>query len=130
MSDHFGTLCIKGLKVDSRIPGFTKYTQTCSNDHLHKVTTCLRRPMLSPAKPIPIQLLLYKTTLCLKRPGTTFFVPQMKKKLSKTATANLYSAKKWEAVHKKLTSLQLYLLYCYFIMQSLFNANIRLHKVS
>ena len=42
----------------------------------------------------------------------------MKKILSKTATAKLVPAEEWEAMH---TSLHLYLLYCYFIMQSLFN---------
>ena len=30
-----------------------------------------------------------------------FFVPQMKKNLSKTTNAKLYPAKKWEAMHKK-----------------------------
>ena len=56
------------------------YSQTCSNDHLYKTTIRLRRPVLSPSKQIPIQSLLYKTTTCLKRPATTFFVSQMKKK--------------------------------------------------
>ena len=50
-----------------------------------------------------------------------FFVTQMKKNLSKTTTAKVYPVKKWEAMHKKIISLQLYLLYCYLIMQSLFN---------
>ena len=54
------------------------YSQTCSNDHLYKMTTCLRQPMLSLPKPIPIQLLLYKTTTSLMRPAATCFVPQMK----------------------------------------------------
>ena len=40
-----------------------------------------------------------------------FFAPQMKK-ASKTATAKLYHTEKWDY-------LQLYLLYCYFIIQSL-----------
>ena len=35
-----------------------KYSQTCSNDHLYKTTTCLRRPMMSLPKPIFIQSLL------------------------------------------------------------------------
>ena len=66
--------------------GYLKvYSQTCSNDHLHKTTTRLRRPMLSPPKRVPIQSLLCKTTTCLKRPATTF-VSQMKKDLSKTTT--------------------------------------------
>ena len=56
------------------------YSQTCSNDHLYKTTTRLRRPMLSPPKQIPIQLLLYKTTTCLTRPATIFFcLPNDKK---------------------------------------------------
>ena len=45
----------------------------------HKTTTRLRRPVLSSPKPIPIQSLLYKTTTCLTRPATTFFVSKMKK---------------------------------------------------
>ena len=77
------------------------YSQTCLNDHLYKTTTRLRLPMLSPPIPILIQSLLYKTTTCLTRPATTFFVPQMKKTLPKTATAKLYPAEKWEAMHKK-----------------------------
>ena len=44
------------------------------------MTTCLKRPMLSPSKQIPIQLFRYKTTTCLMRQATTFFVLQMKKK--------------------------------------------------
>ena len=52
---------------------------TCSNNHLYKTTTHLRQPMLSLPKEIPIQSLLYKTTTCLTRPATTFFVSQMKK---------------------------------------------------
>ena len=55
--------------------------------------THLRRPMLSPPQRIPVQLLLYKTTI---RPATTFFVSQMKKSLSKTTTKKLVPAKKWE----------------------------------
>ena len=43
----------------------------------------------------------------------------MKKNLPKTATAKLYTTKQWKAMHKQLTSLRLYLLYCYFIIQSL-----------
>ena len=52
----------------------------------------------------------------------------MKKTLSKTTFAKLYPEKKWETnirqkqCIKKLRSLWLYLLYCYFIIQSLFNA--------
>ena len=71
------------------------------NNHPYKTTTRLRRPMLSFPKPIPIQLLLYKTTTCLMWPVTTVIVPQMKKSLSKTATAKLYLAKKMEAMQKK-----------------------------
>ena len=36
--------------------------------------------MLSLPKRILIQSILYKTTTCLTRPATTFFVPQMKKR--------------------------------------------------
>ena len=61
------------------------------------------------------------------RPGTTFLSPKWKKNLSKTATAKIYTAEKWEAMHKNkrlsnyIYYLRLYLLYCYFVMQSLFN---------
>ena len=55
------------------------YSQTCSNDHLYKTTTRLRRPMLSPPKQILIRSLLYKTTTCLTRPATTFLSPESKK---------------------------------------------------
>ena len=72
------------------------YSQTCSNDHLYKTTTRLRRPMLSSPKQIPIQLLLYKTTTCLTRPATSFLVSQMKKNLSKTTAIKFDPAKKWE----------------------------------
>ena len=51
-----------------------------------------------------------------------FFCFPNEKNLSKTTTAELYPVKKWEAVYKKQMSLQLYLLYCYLIMQSLCNA--------
>ena len=57
--------------------------------------------MLSLPKPIPMQSLLYKTTTCLMRSATTFFVPQMKKTLSKTTTVKLHPAKIWEVMHKK-----------------------------
>ena len=58
------------------------YSQSCSNDHLCKTTTRLRRPMLNPPKQIPVQSLLYKTTTCLTRPGTTFFcLPNKKSRL-------------------------------------------------
>ena len=77
------------------------YSQTCSNNHRYKTTTHLQQPMLNLPKPIPIQLSLYKTTTSQMQPATTFFVPQMKKNLSKTATAKLYPAKKVEAMHKK-----------------------------
>ena len=78
------------------------YSQTCSNGQLYKTTTCLRWPKLSPPKPILIQLLLHnKMTTCLMQPAITFFVPQIKKKLSKTATAKLHPAEKWEVVCKK-----------------------------
>ena len=77
------------------------YSQTCSNHHIYKTTNCLRPPMLSAPKPIPIQSLLYKTTTCLMRPGTTFFCPPSEKSLSKTATAKFYSPQKWVKMHIK-----------------------------
>ena len=71
-------------------------SQTCSNDHLYKTTTHLRRPMLSPPNQILIQSLLYKTNTCLTRPSTTFFCLPNEKKLSKTTTKKLCPVKKWE----------------------------------
>ena len=64
--------------------------------------------MLSPPKPIPIQLLLFKMTPCLLQPAATFFVPQMKKNLPKTTTAKIYPAKKCEAMHKKINIFLIY----------------------
>ena len=72
------------------------YSQTCSNDHLYKMTTCLRRQMLSLPKQIPIQSLLYKMITCLTWPTATFFVSHMKKCLSKTTITKLYPAEEWE----------------------------------
>ena len=64
------------------------YSQICSNNHLCKTTTCIRRPMLSPPKQIPVQLLLYNTTFCLMQPVTLFFVSQMKKACLKQPLIN------------------------------------------
>ena len=79
------------------------YSQTCSNDHLYQMTTRPRRPTLSPTKPIPIQSLLYKTTTYLTLPDTTFFVPQMKKNLSKTPLKTFNHRKK-DTIYIKQTS--------------------------
>ena len=100
------------------------YSQTCLNDHLHKTNTRLRRPGLSLPKEIPIQLLLYKTTTCLTRPATTFFVSQVKKTCLKQSLQNFTqerNGKQSWTMHKKEMSSWLYLLYCYFLMQSLFS---------
>ena len=86
------------------------YSQTCSNDHLYKMTTDLRQPMLSLPKQIPIQSLLQKMTTCLTQPATTFFLSQMKKNLSITTTTKLYLAKKWET-NIRQQCIILYLLY-------------------
>ena len=56
------------------------YSQTYSNDHLYKMSTRLRLPVLSPHKQIPIQSLLHKMTTCLTRPATTYFCLPNKKK--------------------------------------------------
>ena len=63
-----------------------EYSQTCSKDHLHQATTCLRLPTLSPPKPIAIQ---YNNHL------------PSKKNLCKTITTKLYPAKKWETAIKQ-----------------------------
>ena len=66
-----------------------------------QTTTSTRRPIVSLPKQIPIQSLLYKTTTCLTRSATTCLSHKWKKKkLSKTATAKLYPAEKWEAMNK------------------------------
>ena len=70
-----------------------EYSQTCSNDHLYKTTTGLRRPMLGLPKLISLQLLLYKTTTCDQRP---LFLSPKCANLSKTITTKLYPAKKWK----------------------------------
>ena len=67
---------------------FSNYSQTCSNNHIFKMTTYLRRPMLNLLEQIPIQSLLYKTTTCLKQPATTFFVSQIKKNCLKQPVQN------------------------------------------
>ena len=69
------------------------YSQTCLYDQLYKTTTRLRRPMLSPPKPIPKQSLLHKTTTCLTRPATTFLVPKMKKTSLKQPLQNFIQRK-------------------------------------
>ena len=70
--------------------------QTCSNNHLYKTITPLRRPMLNLPRQILIQSLLCKMTTCLMQPASTLFVSQMKKNLPKTTTTKLKPAKKWE----------------------------------
>ena len=60
--------------------------------------------MLNLPKQIPVELLLYKTTICLTQPPTTFFLLPSGKKLSKT-TAKLYLAKECKKnKNKKKTS--------------------------
>ena len=88
-------------------------SQTCLYDHLYKMTTPLRRPMLSPPKPVFIQLLLYKMTTRLTWLATTIFVPQRKKNLSKTTTAKLNPVTELEAMNKK------YLSYCIYFIATL-----------
>ena len=75
---------------------FCPFNPPPSNDHCYKMTTHLRQPVLGLPEQIPIQSLLFKTTTCLTRPATTFFVSQMEKNLSKTTTTKLYPASKWE----------------------------------
>ena len=99
------------------------YNQTCSNDHLCKMTTHLRQPMLNPPKQFRMQSLLCKTTTCLTWPVTTFWVPNEKKKKKYPAKRNLSSKEMWykQEQCRKNKRLWLYLLCCYFIMQSLSN---------
>ena len=78
--------------------------------------------MLGPPKQIPMQSLLYKKTICLTRQATTFFVSKMKNACLKQPLQNItqrkMGKKRKATMHKKETSLRLYLLYCYFMMQS------------
>ena len=64
------------------------YSQTCSNDHLYKTITRLRRSMLSSPKQIPKQSLLHKTATCLTWPATTFLSPIWKKACLKQPLQN------------------------------------------
>ena len=68
------------------------HSQTCSNDHLYKTTTCLKGAMLSTPKQTPIKLLLYKTTTSPTQPATTFFF-DYSPKLSKISVTCLNSVK-------------------------------------
>ena len=80
------------------------YSRTSLNNHPHKTTTRLRRPVLSPPKEIPIQWLLYKTTNYLTRPATTFFVSQVKKTCLKRLLQNFTqprNGKQSWTMHKK-----------------------------
>ena len=76
------------------------YSQTCSNDHLCKTTTCPRRPMLNLLRQIPMQLLLCKTTNCLRQPATTFLSPKWKKACLKQPLKTLFS-KEMRNKHKE-----------------------------
>ena len=104
MNLSFKYLCCRSFRKVYAAPVYwfvfliplSTYSETCSNDHLDKMIIHLRQPILCPPKQTPMQLLLYKTTTCITRPATTFFVSQMKKNLSKTTTTRLYPVKKWE----------------------------------
>ena len=54
------------------------------------MATLVKRPMLSPPKQIPIQLLLFNVT------SSHFFDSQIEKNLSKTITTKLYPVKECE----------------------------------
>ena len=86
------------------------YIQTCSNDHLCKVTTRLRRPRLSSSKQIPVQSLLCKMTTCLTRPATNLS-PKWKKSLSKTTTKNFIQQRTPEQTSGTMILFTLLLLY-------------------
>ena len=84
------------------------YSQTCSNDHLFKITTLLRRPVLSPPKQIPIQSLLRKTTTWLMRPATTFFVSQTKTATKKLSDKEIQNKHKEQSIKNKHLSDYIY----------------------
>ena len=101
------------------------YSQKCSDNHLCKMTTRPRQPMLSPPKKILIQSLLYKMTTCLVWPSTNFFLsPKWKKAYLKQPLKNFIqqrNGKQHEKQYIKNKRLCLYLLHCYSLMLSLFN---------
>ena len=103
------------------------YSQTCSSDQLFKMTTHLKVPMLSLTKQIPIQLLLYKTTTCLTQRRDHFFCLSNEKSLSKitptkfSLPSKAIGNKHKVTMHKNKHLSDYTLLYCYLIMQSLFN---------
>ena len=53
------------FSVSVKILGLPKYSQTCSNNHLCRMTIHLMQPTLNLPKLIPIQLSLYRLTACL-----------------------------------------------------------------
>ena len=79
-----------------------RYNQTCSNNHLYKMTTCLRCPMLNLPKQIPMQLLLFNMAICLIRPVTTFFcLPNEKKTCLKQPLQNCNQQRNGEQTRRQ-----------------------------
>ena len=77
------------------------YSQACSYDHLCRMTTFLRRPILSLPKQTPVQSWLYQTSTCLTRPTTTFLSP-IKPRLKQPLKTFIQKRNaKQRAVHKK-----------------------------
>ena len=93
--------CLQGFEPRT----FQFYSQTCSNNQLYKMTTCLRWPVLSPPKQIPIQSLLYKMNTCLTQPASTSLSPKWKKtclkQWLKSFTSNQMGNKYKATMHKK-----------------------------
>ena len=73
-----------------------------------------RRTMLSPPKPILIQLFLY--IYDLSNATSDHFCPPNEKDLSNTITTNSYPVKKLVTIHGKQTSSLSHLFFCYFVM--------------
>ena len=89
-----------------------KFSENCLYNHHYKMTTCLVDQCWVWPSQFPYNL------YCLRwPPPAATFLPPNEKNLSKTATAKLYPAKKWKKCVK--ISFQLFLFYCYLIMQSL-----------
>ena len=116
--DVFSIICIFCSKYLPWVTEFQENQLIILQSNLLKPPP-IRRPVLSPPKPILIQSLLYKTTTCLTRPATIFLSPKRKKTCLKQKLQNFIQRRNEKQCIKN-KSLRLQLLCCYFIMQSLF----------
>ena len=95
------------------------YSQTCWHNHLYKMTTLQDDQCW--ACPSQFSYNCY----CVRQP-VSFFVPKIKKNLSKTTTVKLILQRNGKQQIKKMSLLLylllLHLLICYLIMKDLLNA--------